>query len=66
LVLIKIQPQYLSSGYRCGKGGFRIKLLRLLFMMHKNLSNSGKLICPEPDKSLLYKGSKAFEFLLPL
>lgn len=60
----KIQPQYLSSSYRCGKSDFWINMLRLILVLNKKLSDSDKLNCLKSDKLLLNNGFKDEEFLI--
>ena len=62
----KIQPQYLSSGHRCGKGCFRINVLRLILIIQKNLSDFDKLNCLKSDDFFVNKYFKVDEFIIRL
>ena len=62
----KIQPHYLSSSYRCGKGCFWIKVLRLILILQKNLSDSFNISCLKSDKFLVNKRFTSSKFILLL
>jgi hypothetical protein len=61
-----MQPQYLSSSYRCGKGGFWINVLRLILIIPKDLSDFNKFNCLKSDKSKVNNCFKDLGFFIPL